>query len=437
MPRLQQLAGRDPHKYFRDFWALKNVSFEVRKGETFGVIGCNGSGKSTLLQLICGTLSPTHGSIETDGRIAALLELGSGFNPEFTGRENVHLNGSILGLSQQEISSRFDDIASFADIGEFLDQPVKTYSSGMVLRLAFAVAINVDPQILVVDEALSVGDEMFQRKCFSQIEKLKKNGTTILFVSHSAPTVIQLCDQVLLLDAGEMLTLGLPKTVVGKYQRLMYSPADKREEIREEIRAAAPVFQTAYPKEATAPGLQQAPDYSGTPQDDIKDFYDPNLKPQSTLEYESHGALIENPEILTLSGDSVNCLKRGRTYIFAYRVRFKKGASNVRFTMMIKTTTGVNLGGTVSAHDLTQGVRYISPGSSVRIEIRFNCMLNPGCYFVNCGVLGITDTEEIVLHRILDAGMFRVLHDNEKTVVGFIDFGCSADVILSGVNPNR
>ena len=170
MPRIRRMAGLKPKQYFREFWALRDVSFEVKKGETVGIIGRNGSGKSTLLQMICGTLNPSSGSITGTGRISALLELGSGFNPEFTGRENVYMNAAVLGLDKEEIDARFDGIAAFADIGDFIEQPVKTFSSGMVVRLAFSVAINVDPEILIVDEALSVGDELFQRKCFSRIE---------------------------------------------------------------------------------------------------------------------------------------------------------------------------------------------------------------------------------------------------------------------------
>lgn len=230
----------DPHSplpiYYKEFWALKDVSFEVKKGETVGIIGRNGSGKSTLLQMICGTLSPTGGSVETRGRIAALLELGSGFNPEFTGRKNVYMNAAVLGLSPEEVDARFDDIAACADIGQFIEQPVKTYSSGMVVRLAFAVAINVEPEILIVDEALSVGDELFQRKCFSRIETIKNNGATILFVSHSGGTIVELCDRAVLMDSGEKLAVGVPKQIVGHYQKLLYAPADKHESIREQIR---------------------------------------------------------------------------------------------------------------------------------------------------------------------------------------------------------
>jgi len=216
-PRLQRLAWQQPKQYFREFWALKDVSFEVKKGETVGIIGRNGAGKSTLLQMICGTLTPTHGSIETNGRIAALLELGSGFNPEFTGRENVYMNASILGLSNQEIDERFDDIVAFADIGDFIEQSVKTYSSGMMVRLAFATAIHVDPDILIVDEALAVGDFAFQHKCMSRIKQIIANGVTVLLVTHDVGAVMANCNRAIMLRNGVVYAVGSASEVCDRY----------------------------------------------------------------------------------------------------------------------------------------------------------------------------------------------------------------------------
>jgi lipopolysaccharide transport system ATP-binding protein len=216
LPKLQRLIGRHPQTYFHEFWAMHDVSFEVKKGETVGIIGRNGSGKSTLLQLICGTLTPTDGSVQTNGRVAALLELGSGFNPEFTGRENVYLNGAVLGLTNEEITARFDDIVAFADIGEFIEQPVKTYSSGMLVRLAFAVIAHVDADILVVDEALSVGDAVFVQRCMRFIRQFQERGT-LLFVSHDVSTVINLCRSAIWLHQGQIREVGQTKSVAESY----------------------------------------------------------------------------------------------------------------------------------------------------------------------------------------------------------------------------
>lgn len=222
LPQLQRMAGRQPKQYYKEFWALRDVSFEVKKGETVGIIGRNGSGKSTLLQIITGTLPPTSGTSVTNGRIAALLELGSGFNPEFTGRENVYLNGALLGFSASQIDDKFDAIASFADIGEHLDQPVKTYSSGMLVRLAFAVQVQVEPEILIVDEALAVGDALFQKRCFQRIEKLVSDGTTVLFVSHDQESIRTLTNRALLLNKGQPVEWGLSSEVVLKYRKLLH-----------------------------------------------------------------------------------------------------------------------------------------------------------------------------------------------------------------------
>lgn len=226
MPRLQRRVGREPKQYFREFWALKDVSFEVKKGETVGIIGRNGSGKSTLLQMISGTLNPTSGSIQTNGRIAALLELGSGFNPEFTGRGNVYMNAAVLGLSNEEIEERFADIVSFADIGEFIEQPVKTYSSGMIVRLAFAVIAHVDADILVVDEALAVGDAFFTQKCMRFLRNFMKAGT-VLFVSHDTGAVVNLCSKAVLLNRGQVTEIGIPKNVIEHYLATVYESSQE------------------------------------------------------------------------------------------------------------------------------------------------------------------------------------------------------------------
>jgi lipopolysaccharide transport system ATP-binding protein len=221
LPRLQRLVGQAPKQYFHEFWALKDVSFEIKKGETVGIIGRNGSGKSTLLQMICGTLHPTSGSIQTNGRIAALLELGSGFNPEFTGRENVYMNASVLGLSNEEINERFNDIVTFADIGDFIDQPVKTYSSGMMVRLAFAVIAHVDADILVIDEALAVGDAFFVQKCMRFLHSFMEKGT-VLFVSHDSGAIVNLCKRVVWLHKGIVEGVGLPKEMSENYLQKSY-----------------------------------------------------------------------------------------------------------------------------------------------------------------------------------------------------------------------
>lgn len=225
--RLMQGLFRGKRQFFKEFRALDNISFEIKKGETVGIIGRNGAGKSTLLQIICGTMSQSSGSIEVNGRIAALLELGSGFNPEFTGRENVFLNGSILGLKQEEIEERFDEIAAFADIGEFIEQPVKTYSSGMFVRLAFAVNIMSNPEIMIVDEALAVGDMNFQAKCMTALTRIQNNGATILFVSHDVGSVKSLCSRGIYLEGGKLKQIGASADVAESYIRAM------REEINQ------------------------------------------------------------------------------------------------------------------------------------------------------------------------------------------------------------
>ena len=348
--RLKQTLWRGRRQFYREFWALRDIGFTLAPGKALGVIGRNGSGKSTLLQLIAGTLTPTSGEVEARGRVAALLELGSGFNPEFSGRENVFLNGAILGLGHAEVRALMPELLDFADIGDFVDRPVKTYSSGMALRLAFAVATAVAPRILIVDEALAVGDEAFQRKCFARIEKIREDGAAVLFVSHSPMQILELCDDALLLDGGEMLLLDEPKRVVPEYQRLLYATpaavARLRSRIRRKVLAAPGATEGSV---SIGPG-QGGPEPPPPPRRRRHDalpvaMFDPDLRSTSAVEFPPHGARIHAPRITTTNGEVVNVLVRGDCYTYGYDVEFLRPCRRVCFGMMIKSTSGLELGG--------------------------------------------------------------------------------------------
>ncbi len=417
VPKLRSLIGRDPNCYYREFWALKDVSFEVSRGETVGIIGRNGSGKSTLLQMICGTLEPTSGSVETIGRIAALLELGAGFNPEFTGRENVYMNATVLGLTQEEIHARFEDIAAFADIGDFIEQPVKHYSSGMYARLAFAVAINVDPNILIVDEALAVGDEPFQRKCFARIEQIKRNGATIIFVSHSSSTIVALCDRAILINDGKRLYTGQPKIAVNWYQKLMNAP-EKYEHILSEISS----IELSSESKSTLVNFVESTDKSMS-EDHDQSFLDSGLVSKSMVVYESNGAEIIAPKIESIDGRIVNVLQNGYRYKLCYQAKFKQDSVGVRVSCAFKTTNGVEFGGGIYPSISKQGLS-MHTGQNIDVCIEFSCYLNPGIYFVNCGISG----DFGVLHRVVDALVFRVAQTTNSCSFGIVDFNFSAQV---------
>jgi lipopolysaccharide transport system ATP-binding protein len=425
LPRgLTRHCQRLSQESFRPFFALKDVSLRVEAGETVGIVGRNGSGKSTLLQLVAGILTPTSGTVTVAGRVAALLELGAGFNPDFSGRENIQLSGTILGLSAAEIDARSADIIAFADIGEFIDQPVRTYSSGMTVRLAFAVATSVDADILIVDEALAVGDEAFQRKCYGRLRAFQERGGTLLFVSHSAGTVVELCHRAVLLDQGELLLAGQPKAVVGLYHRLIYAPparaAALREALRQEAREAEelPVSDLV----AAVDARSGVPDRRASATDtDEQAQFDPHLVPRSTIVYESRGAVIASPRILTRSGRAVNLLCGRGEYVYEYAVRFTSDCFNVRFGMLVKTVSGLDLGGAVSS--TTAGaLDCVEAGSEVTVRFHFRCLLAPGAYFLNAGVTGTLDGAETFLHRLVDAAMIRVLPEPDTLTTGVVDF---------------
>jgi len=441
LPRVQRAVRRPARNYFSEFWAVRGVSFDVRKGETVGIVGRNGSGKSTLLQMICGTLNPTLGTVAVRGRVAALLELGAGFNPEFTGRESVRLSGLLYGLSEQELDTRFDAILDFAEIGDFIDQPIKTYSSGMYVRLAFSVAINVSPDVLVVDEALSVGDEAFQRKCFARIDAIRDAGATVLFVSHATGTVVELCDRAILLDEGEMIADGTPRFVVPRYHKLLYSPSDKAVAVREAIKQESITGNASGELPAIQP-KDRCKSLDGIPET-VKDveireveesaYFDEAMTPRSTVRYQSRGALITVPRIETRMGRQVNVLSPGREYIYTYDVLFQAAAVGVRLGMMIKTITGLELGGAATAPNPASGM-FVPAGQRLQARFRFRAMLAPGVYFMNAGVTAAEPEGETYLDRIIDVLMFRVTHDADRIATGTVDFHVLPDLNVEALS---
>lgn len=296
LPRLQRLVGRVPKSYYREFWALKDVSFEVKRGETVGIIGRNGSGKSTLLEIICGTVSPTFGIVQARGRIAALLELGAGFNTEFTGRENALINAAILGFSREGMEARMADVLAFSELEEFLDQPVKTYSSGMYARLGFSIAVHVDPEILIVDETLAVGDARFVVKCMRRINDIKDQGATILFVSHDVATVRTLCERAIWLDRGRVVEQGDVFLVTGRYMEFLFKDEQSPEDgLREEIAAQQ---QTTWwesrdmPMQEQTPAMNVAEEKGATAVASIATTSDETLDSRPVTHWGSHKGII-------------------------------------------------------------------------------------------------------------------------------------------------
>ena len=412
--RIKQAMAFGLRKYHREFTALKDVSFEIRKGETIGIIGRNGSGKSTLLQLICGIIKPTAGAVQVNGRVSALLELGAGFNPEFTGRENVYFQGALMGFNKAQVDARFNAIASFADIGEFIDQPVRAYSSGMFLRLAFAVAVHVDPDVLVVDEAIAVGDPGFRARCFRRIAELRSGGSTILLVTHDMEQITKLCGRAILLDEGEQLSNGQPDSIVIQFQRLLNAGADMRKSVRERIRSR----------------IDGPADNAGI----MTEMFDEESQGenQTAVAYEPNGALIEHVRLLDSSEQGVTLLHNGHTYRCRFDVRFIADARHIRCAMLIKTLDGVRLGGAWTAPSIETSVARVAGGETASAEFDFNCTLNPGNYLVSVAVFGSEAGVEYALHGLQCALRIRVEADVGHSTIGAVDFGCRSVIRLAG-----
>ena len=403
---------------FEYFNALNQVSFSAMKGETIGIVGHNGSGKSTLLQIIAGTMTPTHGYARIKGRVAALLELGSGFNPDFTGHENIFFNARLIGLTQAEIEQRYEDIVEFSGIKAFIHRPVKTYSSGMLLRLAFSVIINTEPDVLIVDEALAVGDDAFQRKCHARLKQLQANGATLLFVSHSAGQVIDLCDRAILLDRGDVLMTGEPKQVVHNYHKLLHITDKKeRDAFRQQILSGQ--ISTA------APSLNEAKGKSDNGQ------LDTQIQPLSTVWYQSSGAIISNPHIQNEVGNTVNLLESRAKYEYCFSVDFEQEAFEVGFGMLIKMVNGTEIAGATTVRNHEKRIPYVAAGQKVEVKFKFSCDLKNGTYFLNCGCSAIKNGERVFLHRGVDAAMFIVIEDNADAT-GIVDLGIELQAEIIG-----
>lgn len=410
--RLRQALAWGRRQYYREFWALRGVSLEVRRGETLGIIGRNGSGKSTLLQIIAGTLRPTEGEVAVRGRVAALLELGSGFNPEFTGRENVYLNGGILGLQRREIEQRFDRIAAFAEIGDFMDLPVKTYSTGMVVRLAFAVQAQLSPDVLIVDEALAVGDEGFQRKCYAWLERFRDTGGTVLLVTHSLQQITQVCDRALLLEQGEAAAIGPPKAVGDVYQKLLYGTGAQVARLRSALRGVGgrldllPNLADALGESADGP-VEPEP-----PPGEIEEV----IRPPEARYGTGHAEILD-AELCDEHGRKTSAVRCGQKCSWRYRVHFAAAAEGVRFGMMIKTVEGVEVAGLSSAH-FGKVLERVTVGEDVLVEFRLTLNLAPGTYFLNAGVSAMHEGELTYLCRRVDVAAVRVLPCDARGMTG-------------------
>ena len=370
--RLQKTLGMKPRHYGREFWALKDLSFEVKKGETFGIIGINGSGKSTLLQLIAGILEPTSGDLKVNGRIAALLELGSGFNPEFSGKENVFLNAGILGLTQEDTESRYQKIIEFADIGDFIDQPVKTYSSGMMVRLAFAVQASVDASIVIIDEALAVGDIFFRQKCYARLEDLKNSGAAILLVSHAMPEIEQYCDRSILLDHGKNSFIGPSSEAAKHYYLLNQGVLDKSVSNL----SLSPPSIPFWANDANAEVLKYPPSYLFT-----------NL--EKHIQVKDEAGLCLRVMLANEAGEPCNSFKQGDLAVMFYEFRVLKDLEVPICGIVIKNDRNIIVHGKNSWQFDNEVPKGLKSGMVIKCRHELKLNIGVGTYSVEIGMASI------------------------------------------------
>jgi len=395
--RLKESLTRGRLRRHREFWALQNVSFEIEAGTTVGIIGQNGCGKSTLLQIISGTLAPTHGDVWHEGRIAALLELGAGFDPEFTGVENVYMNASLMGFTRRETERIFPNIVRFAEIGQFIDQPVKTYSSGMYVRLAFAIAASVEPDILIIDEALAVGDAIFQHRCLQRIKELRDNGTTVLFVSHDTAAVRALCDRAILLSSGHMIADGKPADVLNDYQRIVME-------------------------------RQEAYEASAGSASDGENSAEPLTPLHYTYRHGDGSAEILSAEIRNATGQRTEIVESGDSLYVQVHVRFLRPIEEPVVGFLIRNRHGIHAYGTnTREQDLPLG--QITEGRTLTIRFAFNCWLGVDNYSVS---LAVHSFDGHAYDWVDGALFFRVT--SSRTTEGVANLNAVAKIVHEGTN---
>lgn len=439
--RLKESLSVTHKNYHRDFFALSDISFDVKKGETVGIIGTNGSGKSTILKIITGVLTPTTGTVKVAGVISALLELGAGFNMDYTGIENVYMNGTMMGFSKKEMDARLQDILDFADIGDFVYQPVKTYSSGMFVRLAFALAINVEPEILIVDEALSVGDVFFQSKCYRRMEEIRKNGTTILMVTHDMGSVIKYCDRVVLLNKGHFVADGKPGKMVDLYKKILANQMDDLELELHEMNdfsggmdgeagngAAGEGGSQTEGKEAGA-GIRPGERKSGNERMMDKLTINPNR-----TEYGNGKAEIYDLGMLDERGNVTNLLLKGEYFTIKERIRFHADIQAPIFTYTIKDKKGADLSGTNTMFEGAD-VKPVHDGDEYEVCFRQKMTLQGGEYLLSMSCTGFEQGEHTVYHRLYDVANITVI--SNKNTVGVYDMESQVETVLKKRNENE
>ncbi len=412
--RLKEALNPFHKEYHKKFYALNNLSFEVKKGETVGIIGTNGSGKSTILKIITGVLTPTTGEVEVNGVISALLELGAGFNMDYTGIENIYMNGTMMGFSKKEMDAKLQEILDFADIGDFVYQPVKTYSSGMFVRLAFALAINVEPEILIVDEALSVGDVFFQSKCYRRMEEIRQKGTTILMVTHDMGSIIKYCDKVVLLNKGNFVAEGAPGHMVDLYKKILAGQMEGLE--------AAKDVDSDFSGE-TAEKEQKEKAYQVPHGKLMKDSLTIN---GNRTEYGDGRAEIYDLGLFDQRGNLTNLLLKGEEFTIKEKIRFAAPIQSPIFTYTIKDKKGTDLTGTNTMFEGTD-IKPVKAGDEYEVSFTQKMTLQGGEYLLSMSCTGFEQGEHTVYHRLYDVANITVI--SNKNTVGVYDMESAVQAV--------